>query len=176
MTQGMNEWRVTLNEWLTIRALFWCGCVFVLLCLSCHGCLPMCVHHCEWSYPADVGLQIRTNTQQHTVIADQTRIDTAWARLELKGPDWVWLWSWPQHPLTHTDSAPGLLICFTCPSGIHAGLELLLQIEPSVVSDRESSSCNWKLCVKIQIWSTWISLWSQKERVGSVSAPRKQYK
>lgn len=92
-------------------------CAWMCLCdCVCPGCLWMHVR-VKLASSSRVMNQIK-HTQPHMVTADQTHTYThclSWTKL--KGPDRVWLWSLTQHPLLHSDTAPLLLLCLTCPSG-----------------------------------------------------------
>ncbi len=132
-----------------------CVCACVWLCLPClPACLPVdaCVQLCvKLAGSSGVMNQIK-HTHAHIVTPDQTHTDTHclwWT--ELKGPDRVWLWSSPQHPLFHSNTAFLPLVCLTCPSG-HLPRT---QVTPSRSSNRArcafkhrgSSCCNWTLSV-----------------------------
>lgn len=127
----------------SLSKLYLCEDVCLGLCdCACSACLWMHVCNCVWSKPAVAGLWIRSNTHTHThiVTPDQTyaytHTDCHWT--ELEGPNRVWLWSSPQHPLLHSNTA----FCYSTvscpPHDTYPGLKLLpshLQIELSVVSN-----------------------------------------
>lgn len=101
----------------SLSKLYLCEDVCLGLCdCACSACLWMHVCNCVWSKPAVAGLWIRSNTHTHThthiVTPDQTYAythnDCHWT--ELEGPNRVWLWSSPQHPLLHSNTA-FLLLC-----------------------------------------------------------------
>lgn len=94
-------------------------CTEVCLCdCACPACLWMHVYNCV-CLPAVAGLWIGSNIHSDT---QGQRIKRAHACClgctEQKGSDWVWLWSWPQHPFLCSNAVFLLLICLMCPSGL----------------------------------------------------------
>ena len=106
MTQRVNEWRVTQYEWVTFKAIFVCGSVFVWQCLPrlpVNACVQLCV---KLASSSRVMNQIK-HTQPHTVTADQTYTYTLPALGWTEGP-------WPSVTLIlATASAPALLFGFS---------------------------------------------------------------
>lgn len=140
MTQRLNElegYTVRVSHYQSDICAWMRVCVCVSVCLPVDACMQLCVKLASSSR-----VMIK-HTHAHILTPDQTYTHTcclSWT--ELKGPNWVWLWSLPQHPLFYSNTAFLLLFCLMCPSG-HL---CRTQVTPFLSSNKAQCALKHKGC------------------------------